>query len=80
MHLDIIRPYRANPKNLVRDSIEVNISKYQPDRSLTFSLLNAQSVKNKDSIIHHQIVQSKTDILLVTETWLTSKESDKIYS
>ena len=46
-HLDIIRPCRANPKNLVRVSIEVNISKHQPDRSLTFSLLNAQSVKIK---------------------------------
>ena len=52
-HFDIIRWCRTNPKNLVRVSIEVNISKYQPDRSLTFSLLNAQSVKNKDLIIHH---------------------------
>ena len=63
-HLDIIRPCRANPKNLVRVIIEVNISKYQPDRSLTFPLLNAQSLKNKDLIIHHQIVQDKTDILV----------------
>ena len=55
-HLNIIRPCSANPRILVRVSIEVNISKYQPDRSLTFSLLNAQSVKNKDLIIHHQIV------------------------
>ena len=76
--LDIIRPCRTNPKNLVRVSIEVDISKDQPDMSLTFSLLNAQSVKNKDLIIHHQIVQNKTDILLLTKTWLTSKETDKI--
>ena len=67
MHLDIIRPCKAKSKNLIRVNIEVNISKYQPDRSLTLSLPNAQSVKNKDSIIHHQIVQNKTDILLVTE-------------
>ena len=66
-------------KVLDRVSIEVNTTMYQPDRSLTFLLLNAQSVKTKDSIIHHQIVQNKTDILLVTETWLTSKESDKIW-
>ena len=78
-HLNTIRPCRANPKNLVRVSIEVIICKYQPDRSFTFSLLNAQSVKNKDLIIHHQIVQNKTDILLLTETWLTSKETDKIW-
>ena len=77
--LDIIRPCRANPKNLIRVRIEVNISKYQPDRSLTFSLLNAQSVKNNDQIINHQIVQNKTDILLLTETWLTSEETDKIW-
>ena len=78
-HLDIIRPCKTNPKNLVRVSIEVKISKYQPDRSLTFSLLNAQSFKNKDLIIHCQIVQNKIDILLLTETWLTSKEIDKIW-
>ena len=36
-------------------------------------------VKNKDLIIHYQIVQNKTDILLLTETWLTSKETDKIW-
>ena len=35
--------------------------------------------KNNDLIIHCQIVQNKTDILLLTETWLTSKESDKIW-
>ena len=47
MHLDIITPCRENPKNLIRVSIEVNISKYQPDRPLTFSLLNAQSLKTR---------------------------------
>ena len=78
-HLNIIRPCRANPKNLVRVSIEVNISNYQPDRSLPFSLLNVQSITKKDLIIHHHIVQNKTDILLLTETWLTNKETDKIW-
>ena len=66
-------------KNLVRVSIEVNISKYQPDRLLTFSLLNAQSVKIKDLIIHHQIVQNEPNILLLTKSWLTSTETDKIW-
>ena len=78
-HLDIIRPCRTNPKNLVRVTIKVDISKYQQDQSLTFLLLSVQSVKNKDLIIHHEMVQNKIDILLLTETWLTSKETDKIW-
>ena len=78
MHLDIIRPCTPDQNNLVRVN-KVNIGKYQPDKSLAFSFLNAQSIKNKDSTIHHQIVLNKTDILLVTEMWLTSKDTDKIW-
>ena len=78
-HLDIIRPCKTNEKNLVRFSIKVDISKYEQDRSLTFSLLNIKSVKNKDLIMHHEMVQNKIDILLLTETWLTSKETEKIW-
>ena len=79
MHLDIIRPCTAKQNNLVRVNIEVNIGKYQPDKSLAFSSLNAQSIKNKESTIHHQIVLNKMDIMLVTETWLNSKDTDKIW-
>ena len=38
-HLDIVRPCRTNPKNLVRVTIKVDISKYQQDWSLTFHYL-----------------------------------------
>ena len=79
MHLDIIRPCMANQNNLVRADIEVNIGKYQPDKSLAFSLLNAQSIKNKESTINQQIILNKMDILLVSETWLTSKVTNKIW-
>ena len=79
MHLDIIRPCTANQNNLVRVNREVNNGKYQPGKSLAFSLHNAQSFKNKECTIHHQIVLNKMDILLVTERWLTSKDIDKIW-
>ena len=62
IHLDIIRPCMTNQNNLIRVNIEVNIGKYQSD---------------KDSTIHHKIELNKTDILLVTEMWLTSKETNK---
>ena len=79
MHLDIIIPCRAHQNNLVRVNIEINIGKYQPDKSLAISLFNAQSIKDKESTTHHQIVLNKMDILLLTEMWLTNKDTDKIY-
>ena len=39
--------------------------------------LNAQSVKNKDTLIMDNIIENKVDACVVTETWL--KEHDSIW-
>ena len=57
----------------------MDISTYNSDKSLQFSLLNAQSIHNKDEIVHHHMITEKIDALLVTETWLSDKDSDKIW-
>ena len=43
------------------------------------SLLNAQSIRNKDSIIHHQISQDNIDAIVFIETWLTESDGDKVW-
>ena len=40
-------------------------------------LLNAQSIKNKDTLVMDKAIESKTDICIITETWL--KDRDNIW-
>ena len=40
-------------------------------------ILNAQSVKNKDTLVMDNIIENKVDACVVTETWL--KEHDNIW-
>lgn len=44
------------------------------ERKITFSLLNAQSVRNKTANIMDYIVERKVDLLAITETWLKSND------
>ena len=38
-----------------------------------------QSVKNKDLILHQYICDNKTDLCILTETWLTDSDTDKVW-
>ena len=38
-------------------------------------MFNARSVRNKDDIIHTFIIDSKSSIVAITETWLTNNDS-----
>ena len=40
--------------------------------------VNVQSVKNKDLILHQHLCDNGIDLCVVTETWLSSKQDDKI--
>ena len=57
----------------------MKISTYNQDKSFKFSILSAQSICNKDEIVHHDMITEKIDALLVTETWLSDRDSDKIW-
>ena len=46
-------------------------------KNLGLSLINIQSIKNKHTNLLDNLVENKTDICIVTETWLT--EDDKIW-
>ena len=38
-------------------------------------MLHARSVRNKADIIHQFIIDSKSSIVAITETWLTNNDS-----
>ena len=46
-------------------------------KNLGLTVINIQSIKNKHTNLLDHLVENKTDICIVTETWLT--EDDKIW-
>ena len=46
-------------------------------KPISFTLLNARSVRNKSLTIKDFVVDNDIDILALTETWLRSDESDE---
>ena len=47
--------------------------------NLTLSLLNAQSIKNKELLLHGQLIHHDVDICTLTETWLSESDSDRTW-
>ena len=47
----------------------------RPQENISILLLNAQSVKNKDLEIRNVIEEYKADFTIITETWLSDKDS-----
>ena len=43
------------------------------------STINVQSVTNKDLILHQYICYNKIYLCILTETWLTESDTDKIW-
>ena len=56
-----------------------NITKYQPEKQFTLSLLNSQSLKPKETMVHHHLESERVDALVITETWLSDKDADKVW-
>ena len=52
-----------------------NISSRLPKHNMCWSMFNALSVCNKADIIHQLIIDSKSSIVAITETWLTNNDS-----
>lgn len=79
MHLDIMRPDKSNYDNLIPVIIQPEPEDNIKAKYFNISLLNAQSIRNKDSIIHHQISQDNIDAIVFIETWLTESDGDKVW-
>ena len=57
--------------------LEITPSNRNLEKQCKLMTLNAQSVKNKDTLIMGNIIENKVDACVVTETWL--KEHDNIW-
>ena len=63
--------------------VNVEIMKNRPKALKTsntrLALVNARSIKNKDLMLHHHLIEKEIDICIVTETWLGQTDIDKIW-
>ena len=48
-------------------------------KTVKLSSINVQSVKNKDLNLHHYICNNIIDLCMLTKTWLTNSDTDKIW-
>ena len=70
----------VNLSNLIKIDIN-NLPHNQADqKTIKLSTINVQSVKNKDLILHQDICENKTDLCILTETWLTDSDTDKVWT
>ena len=51
----------------------------QLERNITISVFNAQLIRNKEALILDHLLQYKVDLAMVTETWLTDTDRDKVW-
>ena len=61
------------PNNLIR----IKKQSHRNDTNIIIGICNTQSVRNKDLQVSNLLDNYSMDVLVLTETWLTSKESDK---
>ena len=67
----------ANLLNLRLVPISIELRHHQYQKCCKLMLLNAQSIKSKDTLVMDKVIESKTDACIITETWL--KDSDNIW-
>ena len=60
--------------SLVHIKCHANEKLKQHRTNLKLMLLNAQSIRNKDTMIYDYILDNKIDIKLITETWITDQD------
>ena len=69
----------VNSSNLIRIKMDTKQSMRYQKLNLTLSLLNAQSIKNKELLQHGQLIHHDVDICILTETWLSKNDLDRTW-
>ena len=74
----LTRKRSVNINNTIQCKVEglINCDK-ELRKNLGLTVINIQSIKSKDTNLLDHLVENKTDICIVTETWLN--EDDKIW-
>ena len=68
-------PEGVNSSNLIHIKMDTNQS--MRELNLTLSLLNVQLIKNKELLLHGQLIHHDVDICILTETWLSDNDLDR---
>ena len=69
----------VNKNNLVNVEITKNRPKALKTSNTRLALVNARSIKNKDLMLHQQLIEKDIDIHIVTETWLGQTDINNIW-
>jgi hypothetical protein len=72
-HQDLHTSRNVNFNNIIPVCITKEVK--QHNKYLTITTINARSIKNKDVLIADYLQEIKTDICIVTETWLSEQDS-----
>ncbi|KAK6189788.1 hypothetical protein SNE40_001781 [Patella caerulea] len=59
-----------NPNNLCKVNIQINRTIPKTTELIKITTINVQSIKNKDHLVRTHIDDLKTDIVVLSETWL----------
>ena len=70
-----LRQSECDPSNLI--SVKTTTADPNVRPQVHFCLINARSVKNKNTTIYQFIVDNDIDILVITETWLHPGDADR---
>ena len=67
-------PEGVNSSNLIHIKMDTRQSMRDLKLNLTLILLNAQSIKNKELVLHGQLIHHDVGICVLTETWLSKND------
>ena len=72
-------PGGVNSSNLIHIKMDTKQSMRDLKLNLMLSLLNAQSIKNKELLLHGQLIHHDVDICILTEMWLSENDLDRTW-
>ena len=70
------RPRGINCSNLIEIATDFKELKFFHTTKVKLGLINAQSMKNKETTLLDHITKNDLDFLIITETWLTDSIAD----
>ena len=70
--------------NIIRVKQVINIDKSRPNKTVKFELLNAQSLRNKECVLHDHLTHTNLDFAVIMKTIcdsesLSDSDADKVW-
>ena len=65
--------------NLTYPTCRTSATIINEDKKVSISIMNLQSIKNKEDQILHHLMDRKVNLAVITETWLRDNDMDKIW-